>query len=117
MFWTVVGALILLVLVPVGRVLLRAPVGVASAAEQDVAVYKDQLSEVDRDLARGVLGQDEAEANFDDEEETRVYHHYQLIDVFRGARHDIPDPLPIVDMLRPLECINCILYPPAHSPG
>jgi cytochrome c-type biogenesis protein CcmH len=34
----------------------------ARAAEADVQVYKDQLREVDRDLARGVLTQAEAEA-------------------------------------------------------
>ncbi len=34
----------------------------ASAAEADVQVYKDQLREVDRDLARGVLTPAEAEA-------------------------------------------------------
>ena len=33
----------------------------AAAAEADLAVYKDQMAEIDRDLARGTIGSDEAE--------------------------------------------------------
>lgn len=36
--------------------------GTVSAAEADMAVYRDQLAEIDRDLARGVLSDAEAEA-------------------------------------------------------
>lgn len=42
---------------------LRAPRDTGlSAADSDMAVYRDQLKEVDRDLARGVLSEAEAEA-------------------------------------------------------
>ncbi len=33
-----------------------------TAANSDIAVYKDQLTEVERDLARGILTEAEAEA-------------------------------------------------------
>ncbi len=46
----------------VGRPLLRSAGTGPRAAEQDLQVYKDQLTEVERDLARGVLAPDEADS-------------------------------------------------------
>lgn len=62
MFWLIS----LLIATAVALILLRAlraprETGL-SAADSDMAVYRDQLKEVDRDLARGVLTEAEAEA-------------------------------------------------------
>lgn len=62
MFWLIS----LLIATAVALILLRAlraprDTGL-SAADSDMAVYRDQLKEVDRDLARGVLTEAEAEA-------------------------------------------------------
>lgn len=62
MFWLVVAGVVVLVGVPMARVLVQRGAPVAKAAELDMGVYKDQLAEVERDLARGVLGAPEAEA-------------------------------------------------------
>lgn len=61
-FW--IAAIFILVLVAASLVLaLRAARGSSlSAADSDLRVYRDQLEEVDRDLARGVLTEAEAEA-------------------------------------------------------
>lgn len=61
-FWIIAGALAagvaaLLVLAILGG---RRSVRTSSSAESDIRVYRDQLAEVDRDLARGVLTEDEA---------------------------------------------------------
>ncbi len=49
---------VLAVLVPLSR-----PAAVAdSAAEPDLSIYRDQLAEIDRDLARGIIEAPEAEA-------------------------------------------------------
>ena len=59
-FWVLAAVLTVAVLAPVLRALARpADPGDAAATE---AVYRDQLGELDRDLARGVLPQAEAEA-------------------------------------------------------
>lgn len=42
--------------------LLRKPRAVPTRAEFDIAVYRDQLSEIDRDIARGILSETEGEA-------------------------------------------------------
>ena len=44
----------------VARALLRGRTGVVHPAQYDLRVYRDQLREVDRDVARGVVGADEA---------------------------------------------------------
>ena len=61
-FW--IAACFILVLVAAGLVLaLREARGAAlSAADSDLRVYRDQLDEVERDLARGTLTEAEAEA-------------------------------------------------------
>ncbi len=60
-FWLIAGLISALVAALLGRSLLRGQDGVVDAAAFDVQVYRDQLSEVDRDVARGVLGEAEAE--------------------------------------------------------
>ncbi len=52
------GAAILAVLWPLSRTGLRA----GSAREADLAVYRDQLAEIERDRGRGLIGVPEAEA-------------------------------------------------------
>lgn len=60
-FWIVSGALALVVSVIIGLTLLRGRVGDKPPAAYDLQVYRDQLKEVDRDLARGVIGTEDAE--------------------------------------------------------
>jgi cytochrome c-type biogenesis protein CcmI len=52
------GAAILAVLWPLSRAGARA----GSAREADLAVYRDQLAEIERDRGRGLIGEPEAEA-------------------------------------------------------
>lgn len=56
------GAVILLVVAILLAALWRGGGQVAARADYDMQVYKDQLGEVDRDLARGVLTEAEAKA-------------------------------------------------------
>ena len=60
-FWAIGGALALAVVALLLMALLRGPRKGAADAGFDVAVYRQQLSEVDRDLARGVVSDEEAE--------------------------------------------------------
>lgn len=60
-FWIVCGALALMVAGALGASVLRGRVGDAPPAAYDLEVYRDQLKEVDRDLARGILAEDEAQ--------------------------------------------------------
>lgn len=60
LFWTLSLALAALVALALSRALLRGGAG-RSEAEADLRVYRDQLREVERDLARGVIGDTEAE--------------------------------------------------------
>lgn len=62
MFWALAILMIAVSLWAIGRPLLRNAGTGTRAAEQDLQVYKDQLDEVERDLARGVLGPEEAES-------------------------------------------------------
>lgn len=62
LFWIVAAALTALVVALVVHPLMRRPTAVAPAAAHDLAVYRDQMAEVDRDLARGLIGPTEAEA-------------------------------------------------------
>jgi cytochrome c-type biogenesis protein CcmH len=52
------GVAVLAVLIP----LARTGVAVRASAEADLTVYRDQLDEIGRDLARGIIGAEEAEA-------------------------------------------------------
>ncbi|MEJ6394916.1 c-type cytochrome biogenesis protein CcmI [Gymnodinialimonas sp. 2305UL16-5] len=61
MFWIASGALCLVVAVMV-VLAARRPTNIeAPAAAYDLRVYRDQLAEIDRDVARGIVTEDEAE--------------------------------------------------------
>ena len=60
-FWAVACALSGAVVAVLAAALRRAPTGGTEAAEADLAVYRDQLAEIGRDLTRGTIGTEEAE--------------------------------------------------------
>ncbi|MEM8631028.1 MAG: c-type cytochrome biogenesis protein CcmI [Pseudomonadota bacterium] len=60
-FWAISVGLALLCAVPVALAMARGRSAAAPAAAYDLKVYRDQLSEIDRDLARGVLSEEDAE--------------------------------------------------------
>ena len=60
MFWIVVAAMIAVVGGAIALPLLRGPGERRPAAAYDLQVYRDQLREVGRDRARGVLGDEDA---------------------------------------------------------
>lgn len=60
-FWLIAGALTVAVAATLLRALSRSGDGLRAAAEFDIKVYKDQLAEIDRDLARGTLPPEEAD--------------------------------------------------------
>ena len=59
LFWAIAAALTTMVAVIFVQALRRGDTG--AEAHPDLQVYRDQLSEVDRDLARGTLAEDEAQ--------------------------------------------------------
>ena len=59
-FWLAAGAMALAVTALLLLALRRPPVAEVGPAS-DLKVYRDQLAEVERDLARGVIAPDEAE--------------------------------------------------------
>ena len=59
-FWTVAAAMVVLVAAWLVRGLMRGTPEAAPAALQDMQVYRDQLAEAERDLARGTLTETEA---------------------------------------------------------
>jgi cytochrome c-type biogenesis protein CcmH len=61
-FWLVLGLMTAAAIFVVVRPLLMRAPAPAADADSDLAVYRDQLAEVDRDLARGAIAQPEAEA-------------------------------------------------------
>ena len=61
-FWGLSLIIILFAAIGLCWPLLRNPSALASRTEHDIQVYKDQLREVERDLARGLLDPAEAEA-------------------------------------------------------
>jgi cytochrome c-type biogenesis protein CcmH len=61
-FWLLAGLLTALAVAVLLIPLLRRPKHAAARRDYDLAVYRDQLSELDRDLARGILSADQAEA-------------------------------------------------------
>ncbi|MEZ5798433.1 MAG: c-type cytochrome biogenesis protein CcmI [Paracoccaceae bacterium] len=60
-FWTVAVAMTVIVAAFLIRSLVRPHEQAAPAAVQDMQVYRDQLAEADRDLARGTLSETEAQ--------------------------------------------------------
>jgi cytochrome c-type biogenesis protein CcmH len=60
--WIVFAAMVLLALLVLLRPLLRAPAAAVLRSEYDLMVYKDQLGELARDVDRGLLTKDQAEA-------------------------------------------------------
>jgi len=61
LFWIIALGLSLVVVGMLVLPLVRPAAGMAGSAQSDVAVYRDQLTEVDRDLDRGVIDSAEAE--------------------------------------------------------
>lgn len=61
LFWIAVAVLAAAVTYVITRPLMRPPLAIGDAAQADIAVYKDQLSEIDADQARGTIGASEAE--------------------------------------------------------
>ncbi|TDK50436.1 c-type cytochrome biogenesis protein CcmI [Antarcticimicrobium luteum] len=60
-FWIITSAMALAVAALLTLALMRARGGAGPAAAYDLQVYRDQLKEIDRDLARGVIGAADAE--------------------------------------------------------
>ena len=61
LFWIIALALSLMCAAILARAILRGRPGDAPPAAYDLKVYRDQLKEVDRDLARGIVGPEDAE--------------------------------------------------------
>ncbi|MBK0327180.1 c-type cytochrome biogenesis protein CcmI [Rhodobacteraceae bacterium F11138] len=59
-FWIITSALGLVITATLGLALLRSRPATEPAAAYDLQVYRDQLKEVDRDLARGVIAETDA---------------------------------------------------------
>ncbi|MEB8388465.1 c-type cytochrome biogenesis protein CcmI [Rhodobacteraceae bacterium KMM 6894] len=59
-FWIVTGALALVIGAILAAAVLRGRVGDMPPAAYDLEVYREQLREVEKDLARGTLSEDEA---------------------------------------------------------
>ncbi len=62
LFWLAAAILTAIVVAVLVSPLLRRPLPNASRSSYDLEVYRDQLAEVDRDLERGVVNPDQAEA-------------------------------------------------------
>ncbi|WP_338550988.1 c-type cytochrome biogenesis protein CcmI [Roseovarius phycicola] len=60
-FWAIAGGLALLCAFVLGLFGLKGQAGDEPPAAYDLKVYRDQLKEVDRDLARGVIAEEDAE--------------------------------------------------------
>src|SRR5687768_15181840 len=60
--WPVLAAMTALVLALVLAPLVRRPGAVAARREHDLSVYRAQLSELEREAERGLLGPEEAKA-------------------------------------------------------
>ncbi|CUX82676.1 MAG: cytochrome c-type biogenesis protein CcmH [Roseibaca calidilacus] len=78
------GVMILMVGIVLWRAVLRAgrQTDAANGYERAMRVYRDQLAEIDRDLARGVLVEDEAER-------TKLEVQRRILELDRTARGDL----------------------------
>lgn len=82
-FWAAAAVMVLAVLAVLIQALRRGPL--TSATNVDLRVYRDQLREVDRDLARGVIVESDAER-------VRTEVSRRLLDADRASQADIaPD--------------------------
>ena len=61
LFWTITGLIVLAVFTLFARAIATGRDASEDPAAYDLRVYRDQLSEVDRDVARGVLNETDAE--------------------------------------------------------
>ncbi|MEM8732480.1 MAG: c-type cytochrome biogenesis protein CcmI [Pseudomonadota bacterium] len=86
-FWIITAASAAAVGVAIWATLRRGGT-VTEAARSDIAVYKDQLKEIERDLARGILTADQAEA-------TRIEVSRRLLAADRAARSDTAEGAPV----------------------
>lgn len=59
-FWAIAAGLALAVALALVAAMRRAPMAGTRTADADLSVYKDQLAEIERDLARGTIGPEEA---------------------------------------------------------
>ncbi|SMH30731.1 c-type cytochrome biogenesis protein CcmI [Maritimibacter sp. HL-12] len=78
-FWILAGLFAVVAIAILGRALLTKSGEVAATADFDMQVYRDQLRELDRDVARGVIGKEEAER-------ARTEISRRLLDADRKAR-------------------------------
>ncbi len=79
-FWVVVATMVAASVAILLQALVRARRGDPEArAASDVAIYRDQLREIERDVARGIIGADEAER-------LRTEVSRRLLDADRAAR-------------------------------
>lgn len=60
-FWIIALVLALIVAAILGRAMTRGHQGQEHPAAYDLRVYRDQLKEIDKDLARGVIGEEDGE--------------------------------------------------------
>lgn len=60
-FWILAGLFAFVALAILGRALVAGRDDIGASAAYDMQVYRDQLKELDRDVARGVIGAEEAE--------------------------------------------------------
>ena len=61
LFWIIAGVLALIAALLLARALLQGRMGDEPPAAYDLRVYRDQLKEVEKDLARGVVNAEDAE--------------------------------------------------------
>src|SRR6056297_3556463 len=60
-FWIIALVLALIVAGLLARALTRGTEGQEHPAAYDLRVYRDQLKEIDKDVSRGVIGEDDGE--------------------------------------------------------
>jgi cytochrome c-type biogenesis protein CcmH len=61
LFWIITGVLAIVAAALLARALVQSRAGAEPPAAYDLRVYRDQLKEVDKDLARGVINAEDAE--------------------------------------------------------
>ena len=85
-FWLVLGLMTAAAIAVVVRPLLRRAPSPAADADGDLAVYRDQLAEIERDLSRGVLAPPEA-GGYDPRVRGQPRTHAPRVPDHQGARH------------------------------